>query len=148
MKDWVKKFKEAAERQGDVESHIQLAKILIHGSKSITADPQQAVYWLDRASRKSAEAAFMLAKLYRKGKYLAQDRQAAYNYYRKAMLLRPCECGSQREAIHRQLIASPQPCYFAEATEGIRLLDLTEDEQSAFDKHFLTPPAAHRPSFV
>ena len=44
MKDWVKKFKEAAERQGDVESHIQLAKILIHGSKTITADPQQAVY--------------------------------------------------------------------------------------------------------
>ncbi|CAG9316622.1 unnamed protein product [Blepharisma stoltei] len=132
--NWFEENREESEK-GHTEAMLIYSQLLFHGSGNREPDIRQAIYWLRKACKTSPEAAFRLGRLYQKGKYIEQDLEKAYFYYKLATVFR-CKCGNQKEAYHTNQVSNVHPCYPYEATETINSLPLTSSAKKKCETNF------------
>ena len=73
--------------------------MLLHGSGGRPPQIRDSVDLLIKASRRSAEAAYKLGKIYLNGKYIGQDLTESTFYLKLATLFK-CKCGKLEVEYH------------------------------------------------
>jgi len=127
LERWTNEFREEA-LKGKIEAMVIHAKMLARGSSFNPPDVEQAVFWLQKACFSSAEASFLLGKLFYKGKKVQKDEEKAYFYYRLAASFK-CKCGRMADEFHGYRITNVHSCYVFEASVQLRNLNLPEIDQ-------------------
>ncbi|CAG9312440.1 unnamed protein product [Blepharisma stoltei] len=135
-REWLKEFKLQAE-MGDVDGMIWYAKLLFKGNKRRPPDAPHAIYWLRKAARTNHEAAFRVAKIFLKGKYVKSDPEKAYLYFRIASLSR-CKCGKYSEELHSKRISNVHSCIHNESLEAIKSMKLSDADISRYEVKFIS----------
>lgn len=118
VEKWTWEFKEEAMR-GKAEGMVFYAKMLLNGREMVGPDVEQAVFWLQKACFESAEASFVLGKLYSKGTKVGRDEEKAYFYYRLASSFK-CKCGRMADEYHSYRITNVHVCFPYEASVKLK----------------------------
>lgn len=126
VEKWTCEFKEEA-LNGKVEGMVFYAKMLMNGREVVGPDVDQAVFWLQKACFDSAEASFLLGKLYSKGKKVSKDEEKAYFYYRLASSFK-CKCGTMAYEYHSYQITNVHVCFPFEASSKLKSFKLSNIE--------------------
>ena len=131
---WMEEYVQEA-RNGATDAQLNLADMLIHGSGGRPPQTRDAIDLLIKASRRSAEAAYKLGKIYLNGKYITQDQPEATFYLKLATLFK-CKCGKLEVEYHTHQISNAHPCYTTEAKELLDKLNINPEIDSVFKERF------------
>jgi len=134
LENWIEDYREEATR-GSTEAILIYSQLLLHGTSSRRPDIQQAEHWLRKACKSSPEAAFRLAKLYSRDKYLRKDLEKSYFYYRLATLFR-CKCGKHKEDYHTGTMSHVHACYPYEAAQAVQNLGISSSARQRYEDNF------------
>ena len=90
---------------------------------------------LIKATRRSAEAAYKLGKIYLNGKYIQVDVNEATFYLKLATLFK-CKCGKLEVEYHTHQISNAHACYTTEAKELLEKLNINPKIDHTFKERF------------
>jgi hypothetical protein len=109
--------------------------LIINGAGGRHSVVYDGIEYLVRATRRSAEAAYKLAKLYIKGKRIQQNMEEATFYLKLATIFK-CKCGTLAEEYHSHRISNAHPCYVTEAKVLMEALGINPEIDHRFKEQF------------